>query len=159
MVTRGWTLQELLAPKKVVFFSSDWRPLGTREQWENSISAITNIHPIVLQGDLEQIARCSMAQRMSWASNRITTRKEDMAYCLLGIFEVNLPLLYDEGGERAFMRLQEEIIKESDDQSIFSWSATPIKLLTGFLAPRPSFFRGCKDIAPPKPWRKASHIR
>jgi hypothetical protein len=59
------------------------------------------------------------------------------------------------GGERAFMRLQEEIIKESDDQSIFSWSATPIKLLTGFLAPRPSFFRGCKDIAPPKSWRKS----
>ena len=151
--TRGWTLQELLAPEKVIFFSFDWRPLGTREQWVNSISAITNIHPIALMGDLEQIARYSIAQRMSWASNRITTREEDMAYCLLGIFEVNMALLYGEGGERAFMRLQEEIIKESDDQSILSWSEAPNALLIGFLAPHPSFFHGCKDVVPFKSWR------
>lgn len=63
----------------------------------------------------------SIAVKMSWASNRKTTRAEDMAYCLMGIFDVNMPLLYGEGGPKAFQRLQEEIIKHTDDQSIFHW--------------------------------------
>jgi hypothetical protein len=58
---------------------------------------------------------------MSWAAKRTTTRSEDVAYCLLGIFDVNMPLLYGEGSTKAFVRLQEEIMKGSDDQSLFAW--------------------------------------
>lgn len=68
-----------------------------------------------------ELGRFSIAQRMSWASRRQTTRIEDQAYCLLGLFGVTMPLVYGEG-TRAFVRLQEEIIKESDDQSIFAWA-------------------------------------
>ena len=61
-----------------------------------------------------------MARRMLWASARKTSRKEDIAYCLLGIFGVNMPLLYG-GGEKAFARLQEEVLKITEDQSIYAW--------------------------------------
>jgi hypothetical protein len=151
--TRGWTLQELLAPSRLVFFSADWRSIGEREEWRKSISTITNIHSDALKGDPDQIAQFSLAQRMSWASNRVTTREEDMAYCLFGLFDINMPMLYGEGGERAFLRLQEEIIKTSDDQSLFSWSVEAGAPLIGLLAPRPSLFVGCGDIVPLKSWR------
>ncbi len=73
---------------------------------------------------LEGIHGASIAQRMSWASNRTTTRSEDIAYCLLGLFSLNLNLIYGEGS-KAFIRLQEEIIKVSDDHSIFAWTWLP----------------------------------
>lgn len=66
----------------------------------------------------------SMAQIMSWASMRRTSRTKDLAYCLLGLFDVGIPLLYGEG-ERAFRRLQEEIIRTSDDESILAWTSDP----------------------------------
>ncbi|PNP44219.1 hypothetical protein THARTR1_11110 [Trichoderma harzianum] len=92
----------------------------------------------------------SVAQRMSWASNRTTTREEDVAYCLLGIFDVNMPLLYGEG-HKAFQRLQEEIIKRSDDQSILAWGfgckdRTLWKVSTG-LAQSPLDFLWCGEMA------------
>lgn len=65
-----------------------------------------------------------MAERMAWAARRTTSRAEDMAYCLMGIFNVNMPLLYGEGGEKASIRLQEEILKDSEDQSIFAWDTS-----------------------------------
>jgi hypothetical protein len=157
--TRGWTLQELLAPRRLYFFSANWNLLGTREEWRNSITAITRIHPDALVGEPERIAsNFSVAQRMSWAANRVTTREEDMAYCLMGIFNVNMPLLYGEGGSKAFVRLQEEIIKDSDDQSIFSWSPEPLdnSLLVGLLAPWPSMFTGCGGIVAFRPWKTST---
>lgn len=63
----------------------------------------------------------SVAKRMSWAADRVTTKAEDMAYCLMGLFNVSMPLLYGEGGRKAFVRLQEEIMKDSDGQSLFAW--------------------------------------
>lgn len=66
-------------------------------------------------------SHASVAQRMSWASRRVTTRHEDIAYCLLGLFDVHMPLIYGEG-QKAFLRLQEEIIKQSDDESILAWT-------------------------------------
>lgn len=85
----------------------------------------------------------SIAQRMRWASRRKTSRPEDVAYCLLGIFSVNMPMLYGEG-ERAFRRLQEEIIKASDDHSIFAWrlpdSETRDSVMCGLLAEHPRCF-------------------
>ncbi|KAF2096003.1 HET-domain-containing protein, partial [Rhizodiscina lignyota] len=112
--TRGWTLQELIAPEQVLFYDHGWTPLGSRSDLSWELSYITGIAEAVL-AQQKAVNFCSIAERMSWASRRTTTRKEDMAYGLLGLFQVNMPMLYGEGGERAFLRLQEEIIKSSDD--------------------------------------------
>jgi hypothetical protein len=114
--TRGWTLQELLAPSNVEFYNLSWELMCTKNSetsLNSSISThiadITGIPSDVLSGAtfLEEL---SIAERMSWAARRQTSRVEDLAYCLMGIFNVNMPLLYGEG-ERAFLRLQEEILK------------------------------------------------
>ncbi|KAM7215943.1 Heterokaryon incompatibility protein (HET) domain containing protein [Rhypophila decipiens] len=116
--TRGWTLQELIAPKDLVFYYSDWSPAFKKANELKLLSKITGIPRSVLEtGDCSSI---SVADKMRWAANRTTTRTEDMAYCLLGIFDVNMPLLYGEA-EKAFLRLQEEICRTSDDQTIFAW--------------------------------------
>ncbi|KAI1389416.1 heterokaryon incompatibility protein-domain-containing protein [Hypoxylon trugodes] len=147
--TRGWTLQELLAPFTVVFFSSDWENIGTRDSLQEIIAEITNINREFFETG--NLADFSIAQKMSWASLRQTTRVEDQAYCLLGLFGVSMPLIYGEG-ERAFIRLQEAIIKESDDHSIFAWTnATPrypdTKIVRGgLLAPSPAPFANSRSI-------------
>jgi hypothetical protein len=119
--TRGWTLQELIAPEgPVMFFNQKWEELGTRDELIKSVSAASRVPAKVLRRNIG-LYDCSVAQRMSWASSRETTRTEDMAYSLIGLFNINMPLLYGEG-EKAFVRLQEEILKDSDDQTIFAWS-------------------------------------
>jgi hypothetical protein len=111
-------LQELVAPRDVLFYSSDWRLLGSKLELSDQLWEITRIEPEILStGVFDHV---SIATRMSWAANRRTTRIEDTAYCLMGIFEVNMPLLYGEG-RKSFTRLQEEIMKVSDDQSLFAW--------------------------------------
>ena len=114
--TRGWTLQELLAPKNLFFYDQNWRKLGSKSSLMLQISSATGI----LINHIHDINDASIAQKMSWASNRQTSRKEDMAYSLMGIFDVNMPLLYGEG-KKAFTRLQHEIVKISNDESIFAW--------------------------------------
>ncbi|KAH9942154.1 HET-domain-containing protein [Epithele typhae] len=117
--TRGWTLQELLAPELVVFLSADWDVLGTKAELADLLEQATSIPRSVLALETA-VADVSVAQRMSWAARRETTRLEDEAYCLMGIFGVNMPTLYGEG-RRAFQRLQEEIMKQSPDTSLFAW--------------------------------------
>ncbi|KAL6401311.1 Vegetative incompatibility protein HET-E-1 [Ilyonectria robusta] len=171
--TRGWTLQELLAPGEVVFYSTAWERLGTRDDGAltGRIALATGIDEAVLRGNAG-LGERSVAQRMSWAAGRTTTRAEDSAYSLLGLFGVNMPMLYGEGGARAFVRLQEEIMKASDDQSLFAWAysapsstntntsrgddgdaaaaATTIaddgSLLSGLLARSPAAFAGCGAV-------------
>ncbi|KAK1760291.1 ankyrin repeat-containing domain protein [Echria macrotheca] len=121
--TRGWTLQELLAPAMIIFFDQAWEEFGTKASLSSEISRITTIPEAVLQGT-QSIDEISIATRMSWAAYRDTARVEDIAYCLLGIFNVNMPIMYGER-ERAFMRLQEEIIKVTDDHSVFAWNHNP----------------------------------
>ncbi|PSN65193.1 HET-domain-containing protein [Corynespora cassiicola Philippines] len=117
--TRGWTLQELLAPSDVIFLAEDWTVIGHRSKLAPLIAEITGISTGFLLGhDLDE---ASVAMRMSWVSKRKTTKEEDIAYCLLGIFGIHMPLLYGEREFGAFRRLQEEIMKTSDDQSIFAW--------------------------------------
>ncbi|KAI1443506.1 heterokaryon incompatibility protein-domain-containing protein [Annulohypoxylon stygium] len=114
---RGWTLQELLAPRIVRFYTKSWDFIGSTEPPHGKfcmlLQEITAIPKEVLIGS-QPITHISVATRMRWAANRQTTRKEDTAYCLLGVFGVNMSLLYGEG-ENAFKRLQEEIIRQSDD--------------------------------------------
>jgi hypothetical protein len=146
--TRGWTLQELIAPAKVDFYGQGWSFLGDRLILCSLISSITGIpHKVLLGG--ENLGLFSVAQRMSWASKRQTTRTEDTAYCLLGIFDINMPLLYGEGS-KAFQRLQEEILKQTDDQSLFAWTVSPHSLrawtLAGVLAESPAEFLESADV-------------
>ena len=117
--TRGWTLQELIAPYNVFFYDRDWKFLGTKHDLITEIRARTSIDSTTLRYPLAFRKR-SIAKRMSWASRRTTTRKEDMAYCMLGLFDIHMPMLYGEGNA-AFRRLQEEIIRTSDDQTILVW--------------------------------------
>jgi hypothetical protein len=117
--TRGWTLQEILAPANVVFYDKSWARLGTKIQHLERITSITRIDRLALSNEKNLNSFC-VAQRMSWASRRQTTRVEDMTYALLGIFDINMPMLYGEG-HKAFIRLQEEIIRRSGDDSIFAW--------------------------------------
>ncbi|KAI0672188.1 hypothetical protein C8Q78DRAFT_732938 [Trametes maxima] len=118
--TRGWTLQELLAPLVVLFLNKEWKVIGTKGTLAQTISQVTRIPGPVLR-HLKDMRASSVAQRMSWAALRVTTREEDEAYCLMGIFGVNMPTLYGEGCY-AFIRLQQEILKLEFDQSIFAWS-------------------------------------
>ena len=104
--TRGWTLQELLAPKSVEFFSSEGIRLGDKLSLEGEIHRITGIAIEALRG--RSLSDFSINERMQWATKRTTTRKEDEAYSLLGIFDINMPLIYGER-ERALVRLREQI--------------------------------------------------
>ncbi|KAK7433854.1 hypothetical protein VKT23_020523 [Stygiomarasmius scandens] len=137
--TRGWTLQELIAPAYVLFFDTDWMEIGTKWSLRDTISAIITTIPrnVFENGDIDKY---SVAQKMSWAAWRQTTRPEDQAYCLLGIFDISMSPIYGEGGAKAFMRLQQEIIKTSDDRSIFAWISDP-EFLGLSLSPRGLFAR------------------
>ncbi|GIZ44359.1 hypothetical protein CKM354_000755900 [Cercospora kikuchii] len=171
---RGWTLQELLAPEKLLFFNSIFEPLGGRILCDSSekaqmatfrmiegvphsirngptisnlITKGTGIDEDVLASGL-RIAKPCIAKRMSWAAQRATTRDEDIAYCLLGIFDVNMPLLYGEGAVKAFTRLQMKILATSTDESIFAWKlADHLQAWSGLLAPSPKAFAGCQNMS------------
>ena len=134
--TRGWTLQELIAPSMVIFLDEGWKELGTKETLRQDISDFTGIPVSMLSGD-EDLETFSIAQRMSWAAKRETSRTEDRAYCLMGIFGINMPLIYGER-ETAFIRLQEEIMKISDDHSLFAWRSPENR--GGLLATSPASF-------------------
>ncbi|KAK1751421.1 hypothetical protein QBC47DRAFT_391764 [Echria macrotheca] len=143
--TRGWTLQELIAPRRLGFYNQDWGFEGEKEALGDVLAEITGISKRVL-GNVSLLSTISVAQRMSWAAKRQTTRAEDMAYCLLGIFGVQIPMLYGEGN-RAFIRLQEEIIKESNDLSLFAWTTkVTSQKHWGILALSPKDFASCSDI-------------
>ena len=139
--TRAWTLQELLAPSAVLFYDYQWRFLGTRQNLVRDIQDHTGIHPKALTSFRH--SDWSIAQRMSWASMRKATRTEDVAYSLLGIFGINMPMLYGEG-KKAYARLQGEIIRHSIDTSILAWDAPLASSDTekrSLLAPGPICFK------------------
>lgn len=146
--TRGWTLQELIAPKHVDFYNESWTSIGTRKELQQTISDITGIDADYLNHE-RPLSAASIAKRMSWAAHRKTTRLEDIAYCLMGLFAVNMPMLYGEG-LRAFQRLQEEILRSSDDESIFAWVDKDAKDddLHGLLADDPHKFEDSGGIGP-----------
>lgn len=172
--TRAWTLQELLAPgfrtaeevlvrgndsgllstqsdgsPDVVFFTLDWTPLGTKDSLSTIISNITGIPKEYLKG--LSLRDASISMRMSWASDRQATRAEDMAYSLLGLFDVNMPLLYGEGGLKAFRRLQEEIMKMCEDETLLAWESTDLQMKDSSmsaLARHPKDFWEARDLVP-----------
>jgi hypothetical protein len=106
--TRGWTLQELLAPQVVQFFSKEGNLLGDKLSLWPDIARVTSIPLDILQGSYAYLLQYDVEKRLSWAAKRVTTREEDAAYSLLGLFDLHMPLLYGEGRAKAFMRLHRE---------------------------------------------------
>jgi hypothetical protein len=158
---RGWTLQELLAPTHVQFFGRDWTFLSDKQSLRNELGAITPIPEEALL-NFRSKDYC-VADKMSWAVGRQTTREEDLAYCLMGLFDINMPLLYGER-TKAFLRLQEMIMESSTDLSIFLWNGQP-RTEFGLLAASPSCFciklpytpQGLRDMfSLPKGWTRSN---
>lgn len=140
--TRGWTLQELIAPKQLDFYSKNWNRLGSKLEGRLSdlVSERAGIDKSYLCRE-KDLSEASIAHKMSWMSKRTTSRIEDSAYCMLGIFDISMPLLYGEG-KRAFVRLQEELLRSYYDHTIFCWSwnkDVPANWVS-LLAPAPSNF-------------------
>lgn len=147
--TRGWTLQELLAPTAIEFYKGDWTPFLVSSTGDATplnyklvpefVQCLEDIHGI----DKSYLVHFSpglsdVREKLGWMATRRTTKVEDMAYCLLGILDLRLPILYGEG-ERAFIRLQDEIMKNCDDTGIFDWVGKPSSL-NSYLARSPSCF-------------------
>ncbi|KAK0750637.1 heterokaryon incompatibility protein-domain-containing protein, partial [Schizothecium vesticola] len=143
---RGWTLQELIAPRDVLFFDKTWAKRGDLASLCEKISKVSRIKEDVLTKE-RTLSHVPVAVRMSWASHRETSREEDIAYCLMGIFDINMAMLYGEGS-KAFLRLQEEIIKTTPDVSLFAWVAKENAgpAFMGILASSPAEFSHCSDI-------------
>jgi hypothetical protein len=128
----------------VLFYNEAWEFLNDKSGLHEQITSITGIGRGYLSG---HVGAASIAKRMSWAASRTTRRLEDIAYCLMGSFSVNMPLLY---GEQAFIRLQKAIMKSSDDESLFAWSdesANP-RSRHGLLADLPLVFNSVRKAVP-----------
>ncbi|KAF7676217.1 hypothetical protein GT037_005722 [Alternaria burnsii] len=142
--TRGWTLQELIAPVSVVFYvngQGNWVKVGSKSTLLDLIVARTSIQGDILRGQ---------ERGPGILSPRKTSRSEDLAYCLLGLFGVNMPLLYGEA-TKAFLRLQEEIMKQPDDQTLFAWQLGFENMkndICGPLALHPSKFWEAGNLQP-----------
>ncbi|KAI5866564.1 HET-domain-containing protein [Durotheca rogersii] len=135
--SRGWTLQELLVPSRRSFWTADWIEIEGGDDLLNVLAEASAINQEMLQ-DRDLLPEFCIAERMKWASKRETTREEDIAYCLMGIFNVSMPILYGEGAVGAFKRLQTEIIRNSFDMTIFAWRADYAN--SGCLARSPADF-------------------
>lgn len=145
--SRGWTLQELVASDEVEFYDAGWDYRGDKATLIRQIHRVTGVDEHILASN-ETLPAMPVARKMSWAAGRETTRTEDMAYCLLGLFNINMPMIYGEG-ERAFIRLQEEIVKETNDLSLFAWKSQEDhepENFTGLFARSPREFAHCRNI-------------
>ncbi|OTB13577.1 hypothetical protein K445DRAFT_319796 [Daldinia sp. EC12] len=148
-IRRGWTLQEFIAPKRRYFFTSDWYKIEDGDDLLDILASSTRIDKNLLK-DRDLLHNFCIAERMNWASGRETTRVEDVAYCLMGIFKVNMPVLYGEGADNAFKRLQREIMQLSLDMTIFVWYGNYES--SGLLARSPSDFANTPPLSLWPPW-------
>ncbi|PSN69639.1 HET-domain-containing protein [Corynespora cassiicola Philippines] len=137
--TRGWTLQELIASTYVEFFAKNWEQIGTKFERYEEIADITSIDWRVLLHTKPK-SDFTVAEKMSWAAHRMVTREEDESYSLMGLFDVNMPLIYGEGRRKAFGRLQEAIYNSTVDQSIFLFHYSSAITEHSLLADSPTRF-------------------
>jgi hypothetical protein len=161
--SRGWTLQELLAPREMRFYDMNWNHMGTKVSLAREIEAITGIEADYLTG-VRNFRTACISTKMSWMAGRTTTREEDIAYGMLGLFNVTMTPQYGEG-QRAFMRLQHELLLSIPDESLFAWqmpdpsagekfgivsrSGTnwcPDPDEWGMLSPTPDWFKACGGL-------------
>ena len=155
--TRGWTLQELIAPSAVLFYGASWNFVGSKRHLTDTIAKITNIDSDLLK-NLKPLSLFSVAQKMSWAAHRETSRFEDQAYSLLGLFGVSMPMLYGEGS-KAFLRLQEEVMRTTADHTILAWDSNDKNARGLLLARSPADFARCQRVATwgrPEPFEMTS---
>jgi hypothetical protein len=153
--TRGWTLQELLAPQSVQFFSLEGNLLGDKLSLWSDIKDVTNIPFGILQGSHADLLQYDVGKRLSWAAERKTTREEDAAYSLLGLFDLHMPLLYGEGRTKAFMRLHRE------RESVIVYENSHISTAEHVQTESPSIFRRSEEasmqvIRRPAPLKRAA---
>lgn len=176
---RGWTLQELVAPRFMEFFDRNWNFMGTRDDLSNKLQSVTGITKDYLTG-AKSFKEASVATRIGWMAGRTTTEIEDIAYSMLGLLDISMPIYYGEG-VRCFMRLQRTLMETSSDESLFAWTIpadgltcyrkdgkTPIWAPDrwGLLAPSPDCFRRYRDLVvlphlyvlrPPGGYRRVQH--
>lgn len=126
----------------MTFFNRHWKPIGTKMGFQSRLCRITGVPTRILRGNSPQ--NCSVAQRMSWAAKLQTKRPEDIAYCLLGLFDINMSMHYGEG-VKAFKRLQQKIMRVSEDHSILAWSRAD-KDCRDLLARSPANFETCANV-------------
>jgi len=132
----------MIAPKDLQFFNKHWHPIGNKRGLSRILQDITRVPQDILKDGFASNCPC-VAQIMSWAANRMMTRVEDRAYSLMGLLDVNMPMLYGEG-KKAFHHLQLEIICALNDHSIFAWDCNEKMVRTySILVDDPSFFRKC----------------
>lgn len=175
--SRGWTLQELLAPRHLEFFDKNWDSIGNRAELAEQIEKITGIHSNYLKGETgDDFRDACIATKFSWIAKRQTERDEDMAYSMLGLFGVTMDPRYGEGWG-AFMRLQKELLSSWRDESLFAWKMMQadagLKLLSGvhtqpldnwkenewgLLAPHPLCFKDCGQMTATCPWVAKQYI-
>lgn len=155
---RSWTLVELIAPRKLEFYTSKWLLVGSKDSLIPTLTRITQVDQTVLE-DAENLGDLSVGKRMSWAAHRSALRIEDIAYSLIGIFGVNMTIIYGEGS-RAFIRLQEELLKAFNDESLFAWKATDDQEYRGLFARSPLEFGhlNSPEFAT-TPWRLPTALR
>ncbi|EPE08942.1 cmgc protein kinase [Ophiostoma piceae UAMH 11346] len=159
--TRGWTLQELLAPSELRFYTKSWEQIALKQELAAAIEGITGIPQNVVRDSSNLDQETTVAQRLSWAARRETKREEDLAYCMVGLFGVHMSMIYGEGGRNAFIRLQEAILKITRDDSIFAWGlgthhktlprlSSDAPISGGIWASSPADFLNCGQIVPRK---------
>ena len=159
--TRGWTLQELLAPRNMEFYGCNWKLMGTKQSLADvlALPSVTRIDKRYLTGQAS-FKTASVATRMGWMAGRTTSVVEDIAYSMLGILNLNMAVQYGEGA-KAFIRLQRTLMETSTDESIFAWTIPQNGLecyrslgqtpqwspkTWGLLAPSPDCFRKYNDL-------------
>lgn len=175
--SRGWTLQELLAPRHLEFYDKNWDYMGDRAELAEQIEKITGIQGKYLKGEGKDDPRTAcIATKFSWIAKRQTEREEDMTYSMLGLFGVTMDPRYGEGWG-AFMRLQKELLSSAKDESLFAWKMVQadagLRLLSvaptqqqddwrenewGLLAPRPAWFKDCSQMTVTSPGIGKQHI-
>ncbi|XPT00388.1 hypothetical protein M3J09_009542 [Ascochyta lentis] len=159
---RGWTLQELLAPREMQFYDKRWKFMGTRGELAKLVGRVSGISPEYLNRTRD-LNDASCAMKMSWMAGRVTQKVEDVAYSLIGLFDIHLDPIYGEG-TRSFIRLQEAIMTEFGrfDESLFAWERPQGSMLRcfqseprvhvfehnkwGLLAPSPDCFKRSGNI-------------
>jgi hypothetical protein len=144
---RCWTLPELIASKRLIFYDKEWNLIGSKTSLLSALVELTQIDRDVLE-DGDGVFKVPVARRMAYAAYRITRRQEDVAYALLGIFGVNIPTQYGEGPTRAFHRLQDAILKHKPDGSMFAWIDQNDQSYRGLLANSPVEFALAKSFYP-----------
>ena len=158
---RGWTLQELIAPEDLVFYDKNWRKIGNKKSKkiaDKVVDATKLPRELITSNNLQPY---SVGVKMSWMSGRTTTLEEDEAYCLLGLFDVNMPMIHGEG-RVAFIRLQQIIFERTGDETIFAFISDkstdePSQGYQSIFATSPKQFRTNDtedgNIGEMRPWR------